>query len=312
MMVLMRRFEEIVDRLYGSGKLYGTIHLYIGQEAVGAGVCGELTAGDVITSTHRGHGHNIAMGSDPNAMMAELLGRATGCCGGFGGSMHIADQRLGNLGANGIVGGGVPLAVGAALSFALREQPYVAVSFMGDGAPNEGCVHEAINIAAIWKLPVIFVIENNQYGLSASVKDTYAIERLSTRALAYGIPGETLDGQDVTAVAEAAAVAIARARTGGGPTLLEMLTYRFRGHSKNDPGKYRPRSELDEWRARDPIELARQRLLAVGVTEIELANVQADVEAVLADAVAFAEKSPFPQAADVLSAVYASAEGVVR
>ena len=304
-MFLMRRFDEMVDRLYGAGKLYGTIHLYIGQEAVGAGVCGALQHGDVIASTHRGHGHNLAMGSDPRAMMAELLGRSTGCCHGFGGSMHIADQKLGNLGANGIVGGGVPLATGAALSFKIRELAHVAISFMGDGALNEGCVHEAMNMAAIWKLPVVFVVENNQYGLSSSVKNAYAIERLSQRADAYGMPGESIDGQDLLAVSDAASGAITRARSGAGPTLLEMLTYRYRGHSKNDPARYRPTDELESWLARDPIELVRKRLLAGGAKEDELAEIQADVEAVIKDAIAFAEASPFPESADVLPKVYA-------
>jgi TPP-dependent pyruvate/acetoin dehydrogenase alpha subunit len=304
-MILIRRFDETVERLYGAGKLYGTIHLYIGQEAVGAGVCGELREGDVIASTHRGHGHNLAMGSDPGAMMAELLGRATGICHGFGGSMHIADQRLGNLGANGIVGGGVPLATGAALSFKIRELPHVAVSFMGDGAPNEGCVHEALNLAAIWKLPIVFVIENNQYGMSASVKETYAIERLSARAGAYGMPGESVDGQDLFAVSDAARRAIDLARSGGGPTLLEMITYRYKGHSRNDPGRYRPPGELDSWKARDPIELVRKRLLEDGVSQERLDTVAAHVERTIAAAVAFAEAGPFPDPKDVLPKVYA-------
>jgi TPP-dependent pyruvate/acetoin dehydrogenase alpha subunit len=304
-MLLMRRFDETVERLYGAGKLYGTIHLYIGQEAVGAGVCGELRPGDVIASTHRGHGHNLAMGGDPGAMMAELLGRATGICHGFGGSMHIADQKLGNLGANGIVGGGVPLATGAALSFKIRELPHVAVAFMGDGAPNEGCVHEALNMAAIWKLPAVYVIENNQYGMSASVKQTYAIERLSERASAYGMPGESVDGQDLFAVSDAARRAIERARSGGGPTLLEMVTYRYKGHSRNDPARYRPPGELDAWKARDPIEKVRARLLREGVGEERLQQVAADVEAAIAAAVAFAEAGGFPDPGDVLPKVYA-------
>ena len=305
MMLLMRRFDETVDRLYAAGKLYGTIHLYIGQEAVGAGICGELQHGDVIASTHRGHGHNVAMGSDPGAMMAELLGRATGLCHGYGGSMHIADQKRGNLGANGIVGGGVPLATGAALSFKIRELPYVAISFMGDGAPNEGCVHESLNIAAIWKLPIVFVIENNQYGMSAPVKDTYAIERLSDRAAAYGMPGESVDGQDLFKVVEAGRRAIDRARSGGGPTLLEMVTYRYKGHSRNDPARYRPAGELDAWKARDPIEIVRAHLLQDGVSEARLAEITAEVDAAIAAAVAFGEAGPFPDPKDVLPKVYA-------
>ncbi|MDA8194890.1 MAG: thiamine pyrophosphate-dependent dehydrogenase E1 component subunit alpha [Thermaerobacter sp.] len=304
----IRRFDETIDELFASGQVHGTTHLYIGEEAVAAGVIGELQAGDVITSTHRGHGHNIALGGDIRAMMAELLGRTTGYCAGRGGSMHIADQNLGNLGANGIVAGGVPIAVGAGLGFHLQGRAQVVVAFAGDGALNEGGFHEAANLAAIWKLPVVFVVENNQYGMSGSVHEMFALSHLADRAAAYGIPGLMVDGQDVFAVAETARYAILKARQGGGPSLIEAVTYRYKGHSKSDANRYRTREEIQNWRKRDPIERVRAHLEGEGVEAAALDAMVAEVRAEVAAALRFAEESPWPTPDTLLDAVWAPAE----
>jgi TPP-dependent pyruvate/acetoin dehydrogenase alpha subunit len=249
----IRKFEEAVEDLFGRGMIHGTMHLSIGQEAAATGVCMSLNLSDQITSTHRGHGHCIAKGADVIRMVSELLGKETGYCGGRGGSMHIADVNTGNLGANGIVGGGIPIAVGAALSSQMMNKGTVVVSFFGDGAMNEGAFHEAANLAAIWKLPVIFVCENNKYGMSSSTDVAFAIDHLSERGLAYGIPGVTIDGNDVSAVYEATEAAVKRARGGEGPTLLEFVTYRWKGHSRSDKNLYRTKEEIDEWKKKDPI-----------------------------------------------------------
>lgn len=307
-MLLMRKFDEAVDELYGSGKIAGTVHLYIGQEAVASGVCQSLKTGDVITSTHRGHGHSLSIGCDPRAMFAEILGRSTGCCGGFGGSMHVADCTRGNLGANGIVGAGAPIAAGAALHFKRMKSDNVAVSFLGDGALNEGCVHEALNIAAIWALPVVFVVENNQYGLSSPVGKMYAIADLAERGPAYGMASFVVDGQDVSAVEEAARTAIDKARSGGGPTLLEMKTYRYRGHSKNDPARYRSRDEVASWRKRDPILLLKPGLFGAGFVQAELDAAEAEIEQTITSAANQADSERFPDPSDILSMVYSPNE----
>jgi acetoin:2,6-dichlorophenolindophenol oxidoreductase subunit alpha len=252
-MLLIRAFDEKVDRLYAEGSVHGTAHFYVGQEAVAVGAIAALEEGDVITGTHRGHGHAIAFGLDVDRMAAELLGKATGYCGGKGGSMHIADVSAGMLGANGIVGGSMGIACGAAWAFKRRNQDHVALCFFGDGGANEGIFHETLNLAAIWSLPVVFMCENNQYGMSMSVKQAFAIERISDRAAAYGMAGETVDGMDVDAVYRATAAALERARAGEGPTLLEAVTYRYLGHSKSDANLYRTREEISMWRERDPI-----------------------------------------------------------
>ncbi len=305
-MLLIRRFEETVDELYAGGKLYGTNHLYMGEEAVATGVLSHVQPGDVITSTHRGHGHNIALGGDIAAMMAELLGRETGYCHGRGGSMHIADRARGNLGANGIVAGGVPIAVGAGLGFRLRGERLVAIAFSGDGALNEGDYHEAVNLAAIWKLPVVFVVENNQYAMSGPVKTMFAVAHLAERAAAYGIPGATVDGMDVCAVAEAAQAALARARSGAGPSLLECVTYRYKGHSKSDANRYRTRDEIQEWRGKDPLARVRDALVSEGVEDERLDALLAEVRAQVAAAVSFAENSAPADPGGLESEVYAS------
>lgn len=252
-MLLIRHFDEKVNELYAEGKVHGTAHFYVGQEAVAVGVISALKEGDVITSTHRGHGHAIAFGLDVDRMASELLARADGYCHGKGGSMHIADVGAGMLGANGIVGGSMGIVCGAGWAFKRRGEDRVAVCFFGDGAVAEGIFHEALNLAAIWKLPVVFVCENNQYGMSMSVKKAYATERISDRAAGYGMPGATVDGQDLDAVNAAASEAIERARSGGGPTLLEAQTYRYLGHSKSDANLYRTREEITMWREKDPI-----------------------------------------------------------
>ena len=304
-MVRIRRFEEEVNLLFLSGNMPGTIHLYMGQEAVAAGVCAHLSRDDVITSTHRPHGHAIAKGVTIRSLMAELFGRTTGCCKGYGGSMHVGDFSVGALPAIAIVGGGAPIAAGCALAFKYRREPRVAVSFLGDGATNEGAVHEALNMAAIWGLPVVYVVENNFYGASTPIRQVTRVERLSDRATAYGMTGVTADGNDVLAVHGAAGEAIARARAGGGPTMLECLTYRRCGHSRSDGNAYRDPAESEKWMARDPIVLFRTKLVSEGrLSEQEADEVLARVDAEIADAIEFARNSPFPQPEDALRNVF--------
>lgn len=252
-MLLIRAFDEKVDELYAEGALHGTAHFYVGQEAVAVGVISALREGDVITGTHRGHGHAIAFGLDIDRMAAELFGKASGYCHGKGGSMHIADVRAGMLGANGIVGGSMGIACGAAWAFKQRKESRVAVCFFGDGAVQEGIFNEALNMAAIWKLPVVFVCENNQYAMSLSVKRGFATERISDRATGYGMPGKTVDGMELNEVHKVASEAVDLARGCRGPTLIEAVTYRYLGHSKSDANLYRTRDEISEWREQDPI-----------------------------------------------------------
>lgn len=265
----IRKFEEAVEDLFGRGMMHGTMHLSIGQEASPTGVCLALNIDDQITSTHRGHGHCIAKGADLTRMIAELLGKEIGYCGGRGGSMHIADVETGNLGANGVVGGGIPIAVGAALASKMMAKGIVVVSFFGDGALNEGAFHEAANMAAIWKLPVIFLCENNKYGMSSSTEKAFALEKLSDRAKGYGFPGVTIDGNDVAAVYEATLTAVERARAGEGPTLIEAQTYRWKGHSRSDKNLYRTKDEIEEWKAVDPIVRFKNVLLERNFASVE-------------------------------------------
>ena len=304
----IRRFEEAVDDLFARGLMHGTMHLSIGQEASATGTCFALRDDDAITSTHRGHGHCIAKGADLERMMAELLAKETGYCRGRGGSMHIADAATGNLGANGIVAGGIPIAAGAALAYQLQGIDRVVVSFFGDGATNEGAFHEAVNLASIWKLPVVFVCENNKYGMSFSTEKSMAVETIAERATAYGIPGVTVDGNDVEAVHEAVTTAVDRARSGGGPTLVDALTYRWKGHSKSDKNLYRTREEIAEWRDKDPIGrfetlvVDRGVLDAAGVEEVRTSATN-DVRDAARRANAAADADPD----DLLDAVYATA-----
>lgn len=302
----IRRFEEAVEDMYGRGMMHGTMHLSIGQEAVPTGACLALNNDDYITSTHRGHGHCIAKGADMERMMAELLAKDTGYCRGRGGSMHIADTTTGNLGANGIVAGGVPIAAGAALSAKMRGTSQVAVCFHGDGALGEGAWHEGVVLAAMWNLPVVFLCENNHYGMSMASERAFKLEKLSDRARGYGIPGVTVDGNNVQAVYDAVAEAVARARNDGGPTLVEAVTYRWSGHSKSDKNLYRTREEIADWRTRDPIPAFEAEVLRAGtLTETDLQAIRDDVRTELRAAVQRANAAPDAVPDDLLSAVFA-------
>jgi TPP-dependent pyruvate/acetoin dehydrogenase alpha subunit len=294
--------------MFARGLLYGTMHLSIGQEASATGACLALRDDDVITSTHRGHGHCIAKGADLGRMMAELLARDSGYCRGRGGSMHIADVAKGNLGANGIVAGGIPIAVGAGLALKLQGTDKVALSFFGDGATSEGAFHESVNLAAIWDLPVVFVCENNHYGMSMSVEEVSRLERVADRAAGYGIPGVTVDGNDVQAVYDAATEAVATARAGRGPTLIEAITYRWKGHSKSDQNLYRTREEIESWRQRDPLDRFEQAILeAKSLDEDEIKQVRDQARDAVRDAVRTGQSGP-PPSTDLLGAVYAPSE----
>ncbi|MCJ7830894.1 MAG: thiamine pyrophosphate-dependent dehydrogenase E1 component subunit alpha [Desulfobacterales bacterium] len=306
-MVKIRMFEEKVSELFAANKIPGVVHLYIGEEAVAAGVSAALRPADYITSTHRGHGHLLSKGGEIKFMLAELLGKKTGYCKGKGGSMHIADIDLGILGANGIVGGGPPLAAGAALAAQYRGTDAVAVSFFGDGASNQGTTHEAMNLAACWRLPVIFVTENYMYGLSACTLDTMCIADVADRAAAYGIPGVIVDGNDVIAVHEAAVAAVQRGRKGQGPTLLECKTYRHHGHTEGDPGTaYRSKEEVAEWKSKDPIPRFEKRLVEMKIlTAKKCEAIKQSIAAELAAGVEFAENSPYPEPGDLTTDVYA-------
>lgn len=305
-MWLIRYFDEKIDEMFAKGLIHGTTHLYVGQEAVAVGACADLTDDDYITSTHRGHGHCIAKGADVNKMMAEILGKETGYCKGKGGSMHIADVSTGNLGANGIVGGGIPIATGAALTLHMQKRDNVVLCFFGDGAANEGSFHESLNLAAIWKLPVVFICENNQYGMSGSVKDMFAIADIAERSAAYGIPGTVVDGNDLFDVYASVKEAIARAKAGEGPTLIECKTYRWKGHSKSDAKKYRTREEEKEWRAKDPIRRLETYLKESGqMEEGDLRRIESAAQQKIEDAVKFAEESERPNPEEIEQDVYA-------
>ncbi len=304
-MRLIRRFEERVIQLVNANEIAGVTHEYIGQEAVAVGVCSALQPSDVITSTHRGHGHIIAKGGDIRRMMAELLGRTTGYNRAKGGSMHIADLSLGIYGANGMVAGGVPIAAGAAWASKIRKTGIVAVPFFGDGAANQGVLHETMNMAAIWKLPVVFVCENNQYAVSTPVSYSTAGAGIAERAAAYGFPGCRVDGMDLLAVREAAEEAVERARSGAGPTLLECSTYRYHGHFTAERAlglTYREAAEIDSWKLRDPIEAWALRL-----TPAERASLDRQIEGLLDEAVEYARASPFPDPAEALDHMYVNA-----
>ena len=305
-MYLIRQFEEGAEESYMRGLIHGTMHLSIGQEASAMGICMPLTNDDQITSTHRGHGHCIAKGAEVSKMFAEFFGKTTGYCRGRGGSMHIADVTTGNLGANGIVGGGLPIAVGAALTAKRLKSDRVVVSFFGDGANNEGAFHEALNMASLWKLPVIFVCENNGYGMSTSMARSTAVPNVADRAAAYAMPGVIVDGNVLSDVAEASHEAVRRARAGEGPTLIESKTYRYRGHSKSDRNRYRTKEEIEDWMTnRDPIVRYENELMEFGI--IDMAGVEAIREAVakeIADGIEFAKASPSPEIRNLERYVY--------
>jgi pyruvate dehydrogenase E1 component alpha subunit len=304
-MYLLRRFEETANELYMLGKIPSTLHLYIGQEAVAVGVSAHLRKDDYVLSTHRPHGHALAKGVSPDAIMAELYGKATGTCKGKGGSMHVGDMKVGMPPAIAIVGGNAPIAAGAALAFKLQSSDRVAVCYFGDGATNEGAWHEALNAAAIWDLPVIFVCENNLYAASTPFNLAFRIENVAQRASAYGIPAAVVDGNDVLAVYQAAGEAVTRARAGEGPTLVECMTYRLCGHSRSDPRTYRSKEEEADWQSKDPLPRFRSRLGDEGgVSEAEILEVEGAVEETLKESISFAESSPEPDPADLYTDVF--------
>lgn len=304
-MVLIRRFEERAAELRQQGHIPGFLHPYIGQEAVAVGVCAALGPEDVITSTHRGHGHLLARGADPMRMYAELFARVDGYNRGKGGSLHMIDAGLGFLGANGIVGGGIPIATGAALQLKRRGRAAVAVCFFGDGATNEGSFHESLNLAALWRLPAVYVCENNLYAEFTRQDQHQPIRSIAVRADAYAMPGVTVDGNDVIAVRDATLEARRRALEGGGPTLIEALTYRHRGHYEGDMARYRPREEVEAWLARDPLTICARRLVDHhGVDEEAVRRVEAEVDDVLEAAIEAALQSPHPDPEDAFTDVY--------
>lgn len=304
-MYLIRKFEEGAEDSYMRGLIHGTMHLSIGQEASAVGSCMSLTDEDKITSTHRGHGHCVAKGAELFKMFAEFFGKETGYCKGRGGSMHIADPSKGNLGANGIVGGGLPIAVGAALSAKRLGTGTVTICFFGDGANNEGAFHEALNMAKIWNLPVVFVCENNKYGMSTSTERSTAVKYIAERAAAYSMPGVTVDGNDFSAVTEAVDAAVERARNGEGPSLVENLTYRWRGHSKSDRNRYRTKEEIAEWQSRDPIAAMAKLLMDHKIaSEKEIASIEAEATRIIEDAIKFATEGADPRIEEVTRDVY--------
>ncbi len=309
-MVLIRQFETRAGELCRKGEMPAFLHLYIGEEATATGVCCHLGPADCFTSTHRGHGHALAKGADPKRLMAELFGRATGFSGGRGGSMHIYSLDVGILGTNGIVAGGIPSAVGAGLSARLRKTGGVAVAFFGDGATSHAAFHESMNLAATWDAPVVLVCENNLYATATPLRDVTKNPEIATRAAAYGMRGEAVDGQDVLAVREVAGRAIARARAGQGPTLIESKTYRYVGHHEGDPpvGCYRTAEEIEEWKKRCPLKVMAAHLYGRwGATEAEIEAVQQQVRDLVEEAVEYARQSPWPDVSTLRDHVFAEA-----
>jgi pyruvate dehydrogenase E1 component alpha subunit len=299
----IRRFEQRAIEQYRVGNIRGYLHPYLGEEGIATGSIAALNPDDYIVSTHRGHGHAIAKGHDPRRMMAELFGKETGYCHGRGGSMHVASRSVRNLGANGIVAGGLGIADGAALSIKQRGGSEVVVAFCSDGSSANGMWHESLNLAAIWDLPVIFVLENNQYAVSTPIRDSARIEHLSDRAAGYGMPGVTVDGNDAVLVFETMQEPLRRARAGEGPTLIECMTFRHGGHHVNDPGTYLPADQLAHWKEHDPLIVLRDRLAAAGVGEAAIADVDERVQRVMDEAVEFATSSPNPSLEEFLAEV---------
>jgi len=305
-MHLIRAFEEASEQAYMRGLIHGTMHLSIGQEASAVGACAPLAESDYITSTHRGHGHCIAKGADLGRMFAEFFGKREGYCRGRGGSMHMADVSKGNLGANAIVAGGIPIATGAALSIKKQGLDRVAMSFFGDGANNEGAFHESLNMAAIWKLPVVYLCENNQYGMSVAVSQATATQTIAERACAYDIPGVRVDGNDFKAIAGAAFEAVERARRGEGPTLIESVTYRWRGHSKSDRNRYRTTEEIEYWKTEmDPIRRFEGELSDLGLLDADaIEAIRAEVEQEIEAALDYARNGAEPEVENLTRYVY--------
>lgn len=309
-MRLLRAFDERVTELCRQKRLPGLIHLGVGEEAVAVGTCLALRPEDKVTSTHRAHGHFLAKGGDPNAFMAELYGKVTGCCRGKGGSMHLADLDIGFLGANGVVGGGIPIAVGAALGQRVLGRDFVTVCFFGDGANNQGTFHESLNLASVWNLPVVFVCENNEYGISINLRDQQKIANVADRAVAYQMPAEIVDGNDVLAVYRSVSAAVDRARGNGGPTLIECKTYRTTGHYEGDSQSYRPKEEIEAWRRKDPIQRLELSLAEAGIADKHrIAEMDERIQASCDAAVAFAEASAFPPDSAATEDVFLAAPG---
>jgi len=305
-MYTIRAFEEMAEKLYAVGKIHGTMHLSIGMEASAVGAIAALRKDDLILSTHRGHGHCIAKGANLALMMAEFMGKESGYCRGRGGSMHIADVESGNLGANGVVAGGIPMAVGIGLSLKMQKLDQIILCFFGDGAANAGPFHEALNMASIWSLPVVFVCENNQYAMSFAFKRAFAIDRISDRASSYGMPGKTVNGNDVLQVYNAVDQAVKRARKGLGPSLIENVTYRWRGHSKSDANLYRTKEEIELWKEKCPIKCFRSKLLEDKIlTEKDFDQIERDAYTSIDAAVEFAEKCLEPNLETIEEGVYA-------
>ena len=305
-MVLIRRFEEKVQYLFSTRAMPGSIHQYIGQEAVAVGACIQLMKDDYITSTHRGHGHCIAKGMDINAIMAEIYAKKTGCCRGMGGSMHISDLSMGIIGANGIVGGGIPIATGAAWSCKYKKEKKIVMCFFGEGAVNQGSFHESLNLAAIWKLPVIYVCENNIYGYTTHYKRTTLLDDIAQKGLAYGIPGIVADGMDVLDVYRKTGEMIKRARDGDGASIIECKTYRYRGHSINDKSTYRKKEEVEKWKTNDSINSFKSYLVEkFDITSDEIKEIEEEVDKQINDAVQFAENSPETDPMDFKKYIFA-------
>lgn len=305
-MCSIRRFEQMADRLYASGKVHGTMHLSAGQEAVAVGAARAMRPNDYLLNHHRGHGHFIAKGADVKRMMAEFLGKDTGYCRGRGGSMHIADVESNNLGANGIVGGGISLAVGVGLAVQMQRKPEIVLSIFGDGAVNEGIFHESLNMAALWDLPVLFLCENNQYAMSMPITRATAKLPIAEKAGAYGMPGYHVDGNDVLQVYEVISQAAEHVRQGDGPVLVEAVTYRYFGHSKSDRNLYRSEDEIDEWKKNDPIIRFRQNLIEGQILDVQQAEkIDLEAQELIEEAVAYAEASPEPEIDTLTEYVYA-------
>jgi len=302
-MLELRRFEEKVEELYAQGLIPGVAHPYIGQEAVAVGVCSALRNDDYILSNHRGHGHNIAKGVPSKFIMAELFGKEGGVCKGIGGSMHSTQLEVGVLFTTAIVGGNIPIATGIGLAIKLRNEDRVVVSFFGDGATNTGAFHEGINLAALWKLPAIFVCENNLYGMSVPVSKSVSAKNIADRGVAYNIPGEIVDGNDVEAVYNSTLKAVERARRGEGPSLLECVTYRYKGHGIYDTGlSYRTREEIETWKKKDPLKRSENKLRRKGVKKEQLMDIEKDVDSIIEEAVAFSKSSNYPSWDQMLAA----------
>ena len=304
-MLEIRFFEESIYDVYTQGLMPGLAHLYIGQEAVAVGVCENLRREDYITSTHRGHGHLIAKGGDLNKMMAEVMGKVTGYCKGKGGSMHIADPEIGIMGANGIVGGSIPIATGLGLSSKLKKDGKVTICFFGEGASNQGAFHEGINMGSLWQLPIVYVCENNLYGISVHQRKSQNIKHVAIRATAYGIPGDIVDGNDVLAIYDVSRRAIARAREDRGPTLIECKTYRWGGHHVGDPGTaYRPKKEVRKWKEKCPVERFKEHIVKKGMlAQSEIKRIEEEVKNQVQKAVQFAKNSPYPEEEEALQDV---------